>query len=201
MIIDVPSEFQGTVIERLGMRAFIVKDIRMEGGGAISRLFFEGPTRGLLGYRNQFVIDTKGEGIMSSRFLEFRPHAGEIKKRIVGSMISMATGKTETYALWKLQDRGVLYVGQAVEVYEGMIIGNTSKGEEMPANPTKAKAATNVRTAGSEDVAMILSTPFEITIERGLELMGEDEYLEVTPKNVRLRKQHLTESDRAKARR
>ena len=201
VIIDVPSEFQGTVIERMGLRSFIVKDIRIEGDGAIARLFFEGPTRGLLGYRNQFVIDTKGEGILSSRFLEFRPHVGEIKKRLVGSMISMATGKTETYALWKLQDRGVLYVGQAVEVYEGMIIGNTSKGEEMPANPTKAKAATNVRTAGSEDVAMILTPPFEITIERGLELMGDDEYLEVTPKNVRLRKQGLTETARSQMKR
>jgi GTP-binding protein len=154
----------------------------------------------LLGYRNQFVVDTKGEGILSSRFVEFRPYAGEIKKRQVGSMISMASGKALGFSLWNLQERGVLYIGPATEVYEGMVIGNTSKGEEMVVNPTKGKALSNVRASGSDE-AIELIPPIPLTIERGLEVMAEDEYLEITPKSVRLRKQYLTEADRSRARR
>ncbi|OGC88457.1 GTP-binding protein TypA [Candidatus Adlerbacteria bacterium RIFOXYC1_FULL_48_26] len=198
VVIDTPSAYQGAIIERLGTRKFIMKDIKMHSDTV--RLTFEGPTRGLLGYRSQFVLDTKGEGILSSRFLEFRPHAGEIVKRVVGSMISMASGKTLGFSLWSLQDRGVLYIKPATEVYEGMVIGNTSKGEEMTVNPTKGKALTNMRASGTDE-AMNLVPPYEITIERGLEVMVEDEYLEITPLSVRLRKQGLTEMDRTKARR
>jgi GTP-binding protein len=164
------------------------------------RLIFEGPTRGLLGYRSQFVLDTKGEGILSSRVVSFQPYAGEIKKRAVGSMISMASGKALGFALWNLQERGVIYINPATEVYEGMVIGNTSKGEEMMVNPTKGKNLTNVR-ASSSDEAITLIPPYELTIERGLETMAEDEYLEITPTSVRLRKQQLTEIDRSRARR
>ncbi|MBY0110683.1 translational GTPase TypA [Patescibacteria group bacterium] len=198
VIIDTPSEFQGAIIERLGMRAFVLQNLVQN--DALVRLTLEGPTRGLLGYKNQFVIDTKGEGILSSRVTGFKPHAGEIKKRLVGSMISMATGKALGYALWGLQERGVLYIGPGTEVYEGMVLGNTSKGEEMMVNPTKGKNLTNVRSSGNDE-AITLVPPFNLTIERGLEVMAEDEYLEVTPESVRLRKQYLTETDRAKARR
>ncbi len=198
VIIDTPSEFQGAIIERLGTRAFVMQNLTQKDD--LVRLTFEGPTRGLLGYRNQFVIDTKGEGILSSRFIGFRPYAGEIKKRQVGSMISMAPGKALGYALWSLQDRGVLYIVPATEVYEGMVIGNTSKGEEMMVNPTKGKNLTNVRSSGNDE-AITLVPAYALTIERGLEVMGEDEYLEITPESVRLRKQFLTETDRAKARR
>ncbi|MBI5147643.1 MAG: translational GTPase TypA [Parcubacteria group bacterium] len=198
VIIDTPGEYQGVVIERLGTRGFFLRDIRLS--DATARLSFEGPTRGLLGYRNQFVVDTKGEGIMSSRVLGFRPFAGEIKKRAIGSMISMATGKTLGYALWNLQERGTLYIGPGIEVYEGMVIGNTSKGEEMSVNPTKGKQLTNMRASGSDD-AIDLVTPYTITIERGLEVMSDNEYLEITPESVRLRKQYLTENERSKARR
>jgi GTP-binding protein len=197
-VVDVPTEFQGVVIERLGTRAFVMKDMKQH--EATVRMVFEGPTRGLLGYRNQFVVDTKGEGILSSRFIEFRPYAGEIKKRQVGSMISMASGKALGFSLWNLQERGVLYIGPATEVYEGMVIGNTSKGEEMVVNPTKGKALSNVRASGSDE-AIELIPPIPLTIERGLEVMAEDEYLEITPKSVRLRKQYLTEADRSRARR
>lgn len=197
-IIDIPSEYQGAVIEKLGQRGFILQDLKMEGSGV--RLTLKGPTRGLLGYKNQFIIDTRGEGILSSRVLGFEPYAGEIKKRQVGSMISMATGKALGYSLWTLQDRGQLYITPAVEVYEGMVVGNTSKGEEMMVNPTKAKAQSNVRSSGTDE-AIVLFPSFEITIERGLEIMADDEYLEITPESVRLRKQFLTENDRAKARR
>ncbi len=198
VVIDTPSEYQGTIIERLGQRAFIMSDMRVHDNSV--RIVLKGPTRGLLGYRGQFVIDTKGEGIMSSRVLGFEPYAGEIKKKQTGSMISMATGKALGFALWNLQDRGVLYITPGTEAYEGMVIGNTSKGEEMPVNPTKGKNLTNVRSSSSDE-AITLVPPWELTIERGLEIMAGDEYLEITPKSVRLRKQHLTESDRAKSRR
>lgn len=198
VVIDTPSEFQGAIIERLGLRAFQMMDLKVHGD--IVRMIFEGPTRGLLGYRNQFVVDTKGEGILSSRFIAFKPYAGEIRKRQVGSMISMASGKALGFSLFNLQDRGTLYIGPAVEVYEGQVIGNTSKGEEMIVNPTKGKQLTNMRASGSDD-AIMLVPPYELSIERGLEVMGDDEYLEITPKSVRLRKQALTENDRSKARR
>lgn len=196
VIIDTPQEYQGVVIERLGMRAFILKNIAHHSESV--RLFFEGPTRGMLGYRNQFVIDTKGNGIFSSRTLGFRPHVGEIKKRAVGSMISMVTGKSVGFALWNLQDRGAMYIGPGIEIYEGMVVGNTSKGNDMEVNPTKGKQLTNVRSKASDE-AIDLVPPYELTIERGLEVMADDEYLEITPKSVRLRKKHLTHIERSRA--
>ncbi|OGZ44004.1 MAG: GTP-binding protein TypA [Candidatus Ryanbacteria bacterium RIFCSPHIGHO2_02_FULL_45_17b] len=198
LLVDTPSEFQGTVIERLGTRGFVLKNMATHEKSV--RMTFEGPTRGILGYRNQFVIDTKGEGILASHFIGFRPYVGEIKKRLVGSMISMATGKALGYALWGLQERGTLYIGPGTDVYEGMVIGNTSKGEEMRVNPTKGKQLTNVRASGTDD-AIVLAPPFLLTIERGMEVMADDEYLEITPHNVRLRKQFRTEAERARARR
>jgi len=194
--IDVPAEYQGAVIERLSNRAFIMQNMIMH--GAQVRLLFEGPTRGLLGYKNQFVIDTKGEGIMASHVIGFKPYAGEIKKRKVGSMVSMATGKALGFALFGLQDRGELYIGAGTEVYDGMVIGNTSKGEEMVVNPTKGKQLTNMRASGTDD-AIVLIPPKELSIEVGLEIMQIDEYLEVCPKSVRLRKQYLKEVDRKRA--
>lgn len=192
VIVDSPEKYQGIIIERLATRKFILKDLRKSDDGRTSRgsirLSFEGPTRGLLGFRNQFVIDTRGEGILSSRGMGFRPHVGEIVKRTVGSMISMASGKALGYALWNLQERGMLYIAPNTEVYERMVIGNTSKGEEMTVNPTKGKQLTNMRSKSSDE-AIELIPPYELTIERGLEVMAEDEYLEITPKNIRLRKQ------------
>lgn len=199
VIIDAPSEYQGAIIERLGQRGFTLTNMVTNDAGAI-RLSLEGPTRGLLGYRNQFIMDTRGEGILSSRVIGFKPYAGEIKKRAVGSMVSMASGKVLGFALGNLQDRGVLYIAPATEVYEGMVIGNTSKGEEMVVNPTKGKQLTNMRASGTDE-SIDLVAPYEITIERGLEIMADDEYLEVTPKSVRLRKQFLTETERSKSKR
>jgi GTP-binding protein len=196
--IDAPSEFQGVIIEKLGARGFQMIDMNVF--DRTVRMLFEGPTRGLFGYRGQFLVDTKGEGIMASRVLGFRPFAGEITRRHVGSMISMETGKALGYSLWGLQDRGTLYITPATEVYEGMVIGNTSKGEEMTVNPTKNKQLTNVRASGTDE-AITLFPPFTLSIERGLEVMQDDEFLEVTPASVRLRKQHLTETDRSRARR
>lgn len=194
--IDIPSEFQGAVIERLSNRGFIMQNMLPHESQV--RLLFEGPTRGLLGYKNQFIVDTRGEGILASQFIGFKPHAGEIKKRKVGSMVSMATGKALGFALFGLQGRGELYIGPGTEVYEGMVIGNTSKGEEMVVNPTKGKQLTNVRASGSDD-AITLTPHRPLTIEIGLEIMQIDELLEVCPQSVRLRKRYLKESERKRA--
>ncbi len=193
--VDIPEEFQGAVIERLSNRGFIMQDLVSDGNQA--RLIFEGPTRGILGYKNQFVVDTKGEGILASQVIGFKPYAGEIKKRQVGSMVSMAQGKTLGFSLANLQTRGELYIGAGTEVYEGMVIGNTAKGEEMMVNPTKGKQLTNMRSSGNDE-AIKLTPHKELSIEIGLEIMADDEYLEVCPESIRLRKQQLKESDRKK---
>ncbi len=198
LTITTPEEFSGAIIEKLGKRKGIMTDMKNEADGV--RMLFEIPTRGILGYRNEFIVDTKGEGILSSRFLEFRPYAGEIQKRAVGSMISGETGKALGFSLANLQQRGTLYIGASEQVYEGQVIGNTSKGDEMTVNPIKGKQLTNMRASGSDD-AINLTPPMEITIEKGLEVMAEDEYLEITPKSVRLRKQQLLENERTKIRR
>ncbi|MDD5397014.1 MAG: translational GTPase TypA [Candidatus Moranbacteria bacterium] len=194
--VDVPSELAGTIIETLGKRKGIMTDMQIH--GSQTRLLFEAPTRGMLGYRGQFVVDTKGEGIMSSRVLGFKPHVGEIKRREVGSMISNGTGKALGFSLANLQERGVLYINAATEVYEGQVIGNVTKGDEMTVNPLKGKQLTNMRSSGTDD-AIHLVPPFILSIERGLEIINDDEYLEVTPLSVRLRKQFLKETDRVKA--
>lgn len=197
VIIECPMGSSGTVIEKLGRRKGIMMEMR-EGSGGYQRLVFEAPTRGLLGYRNEFIVDTRGEGIFSSRFVGFKPHVGKIEHRDVGSMISMITGKTAAFALDNLQTRGTLYVGAGVEVYEGMVVGNTSKGADMAVNPVKGKNLTNMRSSGADEAIKIIP-PWELSIERGLEIISGDEYLEVTPSNVRLRKQILSETERTKA--
>jgi GTP-binding protein len=156
------------------------------------------PTRGLLGYRGQFVVETKGEGILCSRVIGFRPFVGEIRRKEVGSMVSMASGKALGFSLANLQDRGILYIGAGTIVYEGMVIGNVTKGNEMAVNPIKGKQMSNMRSSGA-DAAIHLVPHFELSIERALEVMNEDEYLEVTPASVRLRKQFLTENERVRA--
>ncbi len=194
--IDVRNEYSGSVIEKLTSRRGMITHMSEKEG--IVRLLIEIPTRGLLGYRNQFIVDTRGEGILASRFIGFKEHAGEIKKRDVGSMTSMVPGKVIAFSLWTLQERGTLYVEHGDEVYEGMVIGNVTKGDEMTVNPTKGKQLSNMRASGTDE-AIIVKPPYKITIERGLEIMAEDEYLEITPKSTRLRKKILKEADRAKA--
>ncbi len=198
IIIDVPKEHQGSIIEKLSIRGGKLVDMKQEGERSL--LIFEGPTRGLIGYRNQFIVDTKGEGILASRVIDYRPYIGEIEHRKVGSMISGSTGKALAYTLDNLQTRGTLYIDANTEVYEGMVIGNTSKGVQLTVNPLKGKNLTNVRSSASDD-AINLSQPQLLTIENGLEIMDKDEYLEVTPTSVRLRKEHLSEIDRTRARR
>jgi len=189
----VPEQSSGVVIEKMSNRKGVLMSVVDDHNQ--KRMTFHAPTRGLLGYRNEFIIDTKGEGIMTSVFLSFMQYAGEITKTEYGSMISMMTGKALGFSLANLQDRGVLYIGPGTEVYEGMVIGYTSKGDDMTVNPTKGKQLTNMRASGS-DGTIKLTPPFTLTLERALGMMNDDEYLEITPKDVRLRKKYLTENER-----
>ncbi len=198
LTIDAPNEAVGMVIEKISRRRGAMQEMKVEPNH--TRLIFTIPTRGFLGYRSEFVIDTKGEGILCSRVIGFQPHAGEIERRATGSMVSMATGKALGFSLYNLQDRGALYINASVEVYEGMIIGNVAKGDDLSVNPTKGKQLTNMRSKSSDE-AITLTPPLELTLERGLEIMNEDEYLEVTPQSVRLRKQFLTALERTRAKR
>lgn len=198
VIIDVPDEMSGVVIEKLSKRKGIMTEMRPEQGH--TRIVFEMPTRGLLGYKPDFVMDTRGEGILASRVLGFRPYAGEIEMRTVGSMASMVTGKSSGFSLWGLQERGTLYIGHAEDVYEGMVIGNVSKGNDLTVNPTKGKELSNMRASGSDE-AIKLTPPVRVTLEGGLSIMADDEYLEITPCNIRLRKQYLSEIERIRQKR
>jgi len=195
-VIEVPETASGTVIEKLGKRKGIMQNMKQDRG--IVRMIFEIPTRGLLGYRNQFVIDTKGEGILSSRFVDFKEYAGVIEKHDLGSMISMEAGKCLAFSLGNLQDRGVLYIKPGDEIYVGQVVGNVTKGDEMDVNPTKGKQLTNMRASGSDGMTF-LNPSLEVTIERGLEIMNGDEYLEITPQSTRIRKKLLTKTDRSKS--
>ena len=195
--IFVPEEFSGSVIEKLGKRKGTMLNMETDEFGQVA-MTFEVPTRGLLGYRNEFIVDTKGEGILTALFSEFKPFAGEIIKTELGSMISMATGKALAFSLANLQDRGTLYIEPGDEVYEGMVVGNTSKGEDMVVNPTKGKQLTNMRASGS-DGTVKLTPKQDNSLEEAMGLMREDEYLEITPDAIRLRKKYLKESDRKRA--
>lgn len=196
--IDIPEGMTGVVMEKISKRKGQLKDLKNHNGQA--RLVFEMPTRGLLGYRSEFIVDTRGEGILCTHFAGFQKFTGEIERTHLGSMISMASGKALAFSLWNLQDRGVLYISPTTEVYEGMVIGNVSKGHDMSVNPTKGKQLTNVRASGTDE-AIILTPPWEISLERGLSIMNDDEYLEITPKSIRLRKQMLSENERVRSKR
>ncbi|MGE4443785.1 MAG: translational GTPase TypA [Candidatus Altimarinota bacterium] len=193
--VSVPSEFSGAVIERLGKRKGEMSNMTDENG--MVALEFKVPTRGLLGFKSEFTTITKGEGILTSAFEEFAPYKGPIEKREVGSMVSGEAGVTMAYSLWKLQERGPLFVDPAVAIYEGMIIGEHLKGGELVVNATKNKQLTNVRASGTDE-ALRLVTPKRMTLEEAIDYIGPDEYVEITPLNIRLRKKYLTETDRKK---
>jgi GTP-binding protein len=199
VVIDVPEEFSGAVISKLTEKKGSLMNLISE-PGSTTRLIFEIPTRGLLGYRGQFIIDTKGLGIIATRFIGFRDYAGEIRKQNYGSMVSMENGKALAFALDNLQQRGVLYIEPSEEIYEGQIIGNVTKGDDLSVNPTKGKQLTNMRASGS-DGSVYLAPAWKLSIERAMEVMSDDDYIEITPKSVRLRKKYLNESMRLKAKR
>jgi GTP-binding protein len=193
--IDLPDEMAGGIIEKMSKRKGKMTQMTSKNGS--TRLIFEIPVRGLLGYRSEFIVDTRGEGIFCSQMIGFKPHVGEIEKNDLGSMVSMVTGKALGFSLFNLQDRGTLYINANTEVYEGMVIGNTAKGNDMEVNPIKGKQLTNMRSSGADE-AINLTPPLLVTIEKGLGLIKHDEYLEITPNNIRLRKKYLTKNDRTK---
>ncbi|OGY48010.1 MAG: GTP-binding protein TypA [Candidatus Buchananbacteria bacterium RIFCSPHIGHO2_02_FULL_45_11b] len=198
VIIDIPEKMSGAVMEKMSRRRAQVLEMKSERGHR--RITFEIPTRGILGYRGEFTVDTRGEGIMCSRFVAFRPFVGKIEKNNLGSMVSMAAGKALAFSLWNLQERGTLYIPPATEVYEGMVIGNVAKGNDLEVNPIKGKQLTNMRSSNADE-AIKLTPPRELTLEGGLEIMNEDEYLEITPKSVRLRKKYLGGTERRREKR
>ena len=189
LVIDAPDDCTGAVIEKLGKRKAEMKAMNPTGDGQ-TRIEFEIPARGLIGFRSQFLTDTKGEGVMNHSFLEFRPlSSGEIR-RSNGALISMENGVALAYSLWNLQDRGVLFCSPQDKVYVGMIIGEHSRTNDLEVNPIKGKNLTNVRASGSDD-AIKLVPPRKNTLERALEWIEEDELVEVTPINIRVRKRYL----------
>lgn len=196
--LSVPEETSGTVIQKLSSRCG--RMIEMSSAHGEKQMVFEIPTRGLLGYRSEFIIDTKGEGIIYARVTGFKPYTGEIKKNNIGSMTSMATGKALGFSLFNLQNRGALYIGAGAQVYEGMVIGTAAKGRDLTVNPTKGKQLSNMRASGSDE-AITLTPPTRLTLEKGMSVMKGDEYLEITPHDIRLRKQFLTENGRVQAKR
>jgi len=194
LVIDVPEDLSGGVIERLGKRKAEMKSMLPMGQG-FQRIEFEIPARALIGFRGQFLTDTKGEGVMNHSFLEFRPYTGGVESRSYGALISMTDGETLAFSLFGIQDRGVLYIGVQTKVYEGMIIGEHSRSNDLVVNPIKGKAQSNVRSSGADEAIKLV--PFRnMSLERALEWIEDDELLEVTPKSIRIRKKFLTENER-----
>jgi GTP-binding protein len=189
LVIDLPEEYSGAVIEKLGKRGGVMKNMVPMGEGSL-RLEFEIPARGLIGYRSQFLTDTKGEGVLNSSFLEYRPAVTKRYRRKEGALVSMEKGKAVAYALFNLQDRGKIFIKPGDEVYVGMVIGENARPNDLEVNPIKGKQLTNIRAAGSDE-AIKLTPPVEMGLEKALEWIEEDELVEVTPKSIRIRKKTL----------
>ncbi|PCJ61938.1 MAG: translational GTPase TypA [Candidatus Hydrogenedentota bacterium] len=197
LTIDVPQEYQGTVIEKISERKGQLENVETNGVGMV-RLIFRIATRGLIGYRNEFLTDTRGLGVMASRFVDYAPWCGEVVARKRGSLISMDTGETTAYSLENLQQRGTLFLAPMSSVYTGMVIGEHSRPGDMPCNPTKKKALTNHRASG-KDHTTSLDVPRDMTLDIALEWIAPDELVEVTPKSVRIRKAILDAEERKRA--
>ena len=196
-VVIVPEEYTGSVIEKLGKRRGEMIDMSTRNG--VTTMTYLIPTRGLLGYRAEFIMDTKGEGLLNHAFSKYERFKGEINKRQNGVMVSGERGKTASYGLNNLQERGNLFIGPGVEVYEGMIIGECSKRQDMVVNPCKEKKQTNIR-AASADEAIRLTPPIKLSLEQALEFIDDDELVEITPHSIRLRKKMLTENERSRNR-
>ena len=188
-----PSEYQGTIINKLNLRKGVMVNLEEENG--YDRITYTAPTRGLLGFRSEFINDTHGEGTLVRRICGYEPYKGEINQRMQGAMISTETGTAMTYALWNLQERGSLFIGPQTEVYEGMIIGESAKNIDMDVNPLKNKKLTAIRSSG-RDEAMLLTPPRIFSLEEALEWINDDELVEVTPDAIRIRKKGLTAIER-----
>ncbi len=197
LVIDAPQDFGGVVIERLGKRKAEMKAMNPIGDG-YTRLEFEIPARGLIGYRGEFLSDTKGEGVMNHSFLEFRPFSGSVEARKNGALVSMENGQASAFSLFNIQERGALFITPQTKVYVGMVIGEHSRDNDLEVNPIKTKHLTNMRASGSDD-AIKLTPPKNMVLERALEWIEEDEILEVTPLSLRIRKKVLDPTARRRA--
>jgi GTP-binding protein len=197
LVIDVPEDLSGTVIERLGKRKAEMTSMIPMGAGQ-QRVEFEIPARGLIGFRGQFLTDTKGEGVMNHSFLEYRPHSGTVESRGNGALISTESGDAIAYSLNTIQDRGILFISPQTKIYPGMIIGEHSRPNDLDVNPAKGKNLTNVRSSGADD-AIKLVPPRDMSLEKALEWIEDDELLEITPQNIRIRKRILEANLRKRA--
>lgn len=196
LIATVDEKYSGTIIEKLGKRKGIMTNMANNNGNV--RLEYSIPTRGLIGFRGEFIMETHGDGILDHSFSHYEDHKGDIEHRQNGSLISQEKGETTGYALWKIQERGMLFCGPGTKVYEGMIIGENAKEGDIIVNACKGKKLSNMRTSGSDD-AIVLTPPKILTLEQALEFIEDDELVEVTPNNIRLRKKTLKETDRKRA--
>jgi GTP-binding protein len=198
VVIDVDDEFSGTVVEKMNLRKAEMTDMRPSGGGKI-RISFSAPSRGLIGYHGEFLSDTRGTGIMNRLFEKYGPHKGRIEGRKNGVLISNGSGEANNYALGPLEARGILFVGHGDVLYEGMVIGENAKPDDLEVNPMKAKQLTNFRASGGKDDAIRLTPPKKMTLEQAIAYIDDDEMVEVTPKSIRLRKRHLDPHERKRA--
>jgi GTP-binding protein len=196
VVIDVPEEFQGTVIAQMGTRKGIVSKMVNHGSGRV-RLEFRIPSRGLIGFRSQFLTDTKGTGIMNHLFAGWEPWHGPIPSRTTGVLVADRKGVATAFAIANLQERGEIFIDATTEVYEGMIIGENSRANDMDVNVTKEKKQTNMR-ASTADEAIRLIPPRKLSLEQAVEFINDDELVEVTPKTIRLRKKVLAGNMRPK---
>jgi GTP-binding protein len=196
LAIDVPEDYLGAVIEKLGPRRGEMIEMKNPGQGLV-RVLYRIPARGLFGYRSEFLTDTRGTGIIHHRFLEYGAWAGMLATRSRGTLVSMENGTIIAFALAALQERSTLFVSPGDPVYEGMIVGENSRPGDMDVNPTKEKKLTNMRTTGTDE-NIRLEPPRELTLEGALEYIEDDELIEVTPRSIRLRKRLLAQSDRKK---
>ncbi len=197
VIIDVPEEFVGTVIEKLGKRKAEMKN--MLNFNENTRIEFLVPARGLIGYRAEFMTDTKGTGILHHNYHSYEPFKGEITHRIRGALVAMETGIASAYAMFKLQERSVFFINPGTKVYEGMVVGENSRSNDMHVNVTKTKQLSNMRASGADE-AIRLEPPIILTLEQAIEWITDDEFVEVTPESIRIRKKYLTDMDRKNAR-
>ena len=197
VVIDVDDEYSGTVVEKMAVRKGDLIDMRPSGGGK-TRITFSAPSRGLIGYHGEFLSDTRGTGIMNRLFEKYGPHKGKIEGRKNGVLISNGAGEANSYALGPLEERGILFVGHGETLYEGMIVGENAKTDDLEVNPMKSKQLTNFRSTGKDD-AIRLTPPKRLTLEQAIAYIDDDEMVEVTPKNIRLRKRLLDPNERKKA--
>jgi GTP-binding protein len=195
--VDVDDAYTGTVIEKISMRKGEMVDMRPTGAGK-TRIVFHGPARGLIGYHGEFLTDTRGTGVMNRMFLDYAPHKGSVGGRINGVLISTEQGEAVTYGLWYIEERGKLFIGTGAKVYEGMIIGQNAKDNDLDVNPLKSKQLTNIRTT-SKDEAVKLTPIVPMTLEQAMAYIQDDELVEVTPLNIRLRKRALKPHERKRA--